>query len=295
MTPPSQKTPTKALDDVQGYSDHRGVALKQAGVKRVDMPLRLLEKNGGVQSVSARVSLGVHLEKEAKGTHMSRFIIQLTEWSRDKVITLNFKKLLEETMNRLNSSAAHMEMTFSYFIDKKAPVTHYSAPMAFPCSFQAVALQDKDLNTSKASIRHQLILGITVPVATLCPCSKEISDYGAHNQRAEIKVRLFLDTDTEHQMVWIEDVIAALEECASCPVYPVLKRLDEKYVTERQYDNPKFVEDVVRDATLVLREFPGVQGFSIEVEALESIHGHNAYAFHEENYPKSLSHEYGPH
>ncbi len=277
MTPPL-KAVTTPLDDVQGYADTRGVALKQAGVKQVDMPLSLMEKSGGIQSIKARVSLGVHLEKESKGTHMSRFIIQLTEWSRDKVITLNFKDLLEETMTRLDSKAAHMKMDFAYFIDKKAPVTHYSAPMAFPCSFQASLIR-----TSEKKLSHQLVLGVTVPVATLCPCSKEISDYGAHNQRAEIRAHLVLDTTTDHQMVWIEDVVAALEECASCPVYPVLKRLDEKYVTERQYDNPKFVEDVVRDATLVLREYPGVLGFSIEVEALESIHGHNAYAFHEEN------------
>ena len=279
----------KPLDDVQGYADTRGIALKIAGVKNVQLPMRLLQKDGGVQTVNTTASMGVHLPASDKGTHMSRFIIQLAEWSENRVMTLNFRGLLNETCELLGSSAASLDLAFMYFLDKKAPVTDYSAPMGFQCSIETCL----EKSTQSPAQDYQMVLGVTVPIATLCPCSKEISDYGAHNQRAEIRAKLRLDKDhtvsenphaPEPEMVWFEDIIAGLEQCASCPVYPVLKRLDEKYVTERQYDNPKFVEDVVRDATLLLRNYPGIAGFQLEVEALESIHGHNAWAVHDENF-----------
>lgn len=273
MTQPADKATTR-LHDVQGFSDERGVALQKVGVKGVEMPIRLLQKDGGTQSVSARAAMGVYLSHELKGTHMSRFVIQLTEWSRDKVFSLNFREMLDDTLHRLDSDAAYMDLEFFYFLDKKSPVTNHVAPMGYKGSFHAF------LNRQE----YHLILGVTVPISTLCPCSKAISDYGAHNQRADLRVQVVVDTEAPNPVVWIEDLVAALEECASCPVYPILKRPDEKYVTERQYDNPKFVEDVVRDATLMLREFPAVRGFAIECEALESIHAHNAWAYHEENF-----------
>ncbi|MBK8189696.1 MAG: GTP cyclohydrolase I FolE2 [Vampirovibrionales bacterium] len=279
--------------DVQAYADARGVALARAGVRDVQMPFRLLQKDGRAQTVAARVSMTTRLAPEVKGAHMSRFIIQLAEWSRLHTLSLNFNAMLQETMMRLEAPAAALDLSFPYFIDKKAPVTDHSAPMAYRCSFHA------HLNCANPDApEFQLILGLTVPIATLCPCSKAISDYGAHNQRAEIRLLSVMQTTDngpqtlngahhpgeDHPMVWIEDLVSALESCASCPVYPVLKREDEKYVTERQYDNPKFVEDVARDAILLLRDLPGVAGFALEVEALESIHGHNAWAGHEEGF-----------
>jgi len=264
------------LQDVQGYGDTRGVALKIAGVKGVQMPLKLLEKSGGIQTVAATGDMGVFLPPDAKGTHMSRFVIQMADWSRDKVVSLNFDHWLSDMAEQLGSTVAYLNLGFTYFIEKAAPVTGLSAPMAYECQFYS------ELDTTTQT--YGFWLGLTMPIATLCPCSKEISKYGAHNQRALLKVKLNVDTTTDHRMLWLEDLVTALDETASCPVYPVLKRADEKYVTERQYDNPKFVEDVARDATLFLREAIGVSGFQVEVEALESIHGHNAWAFNEETF-----------
>ena len=273
--PPSVETPDSTeLADIQALNDTRGVALKTAGVRGVVMPMRLLEKSGGVQAVSATIAMGVDLPEADKGTHMSRFIIQLAEWSRERILSLNLHELLDETRGLLNARQASLDMQFAYAIEKAAPVTGLKAPMTYRCSFRARA----------TDTTYTMTLGITVPIATLCPCSKAISDYGAHNQRADIRVEVMIDTKTDHRMVWLEDLVTLLEACGSCPVYPVLKRADEKYVTERQYDNPKFVEDVAREAILALRDMAGITGFSIEVEALESIHGHNAWAAHTENF-----------
>jgi GTP cyclohydrolase IB len=238
----------------------------------VDMPLTVLQKDGTTQTVSARVRMSVGLQAENKGTHMSRFIMQLSEWSRNNTFSVNFDEFLQEMQHRLEAPTSEISVAFRYFMEKAAPVTKLSAPMGYDCTFLG----------QLHGTHYQFTLGVTVPISTLCPCSKTISDYGAHNQRAEIRVKLLIDSQENHALVWIEDLITALDECASCPVYPLLKRADEKWVTERQYDNPKFVEDVIRDATLVLRNYPGVQGFELEVEALESIHGHNAWAFHSE-------------
>lgn len=266
------------LLDVQGSADERGVDIQQVGVKEVAMPIRLMQKDGKIQTVSAVSRLSVGLSRQFKGTHMSRFIIQLAEWSREKVLSLNLRAFLAEMLERLEVQSAQTEVKFRYFIDKKAPVSDFSAPMAYDCSFNGSLIRE-----ASGEEQYRLVLGMMVPVATLCPCSKAISAYGAHNQRAEIRVQVLLDSETDHRIVWIEDLARALEECSSCPVYPLVKREDEKYMTEKAYDNPKFVEDVIRDATLLLRNYPGIQGFYIEVEALESIHGHNAWASHREH------------
>lgn len=269
---------TETLLDVQGLQDVRGIAIQQVGVKEVAMPMGVLQKDGKIQRVAASARLSVGLPGEFKGTHMSRFIIQLTEWSREKVLSLNLREFLLETMERLQVSAAQTEIKFSYFIEKKAPVSELSAPMAYECTFKG-QMTGNDC---------QLVLGLMVPIATLCPCSKAISDYGAHNQRAELRAQVLIDTEIEHPLVWIEDLVTTLEECSSCPVYPLVKREDEKYMTERAYDNPKFVEDVIRDSIAALRNYPGINGFSVEVEALESIHGHNAWAYHTEGLPEGF-------
>ena len=262
------------LLDVQGLPDIRGIDLKRVGVSRVDIPMQILQADGHYQTVTAKATMSVGLPKEHKGTHMSRFIIQLSEWSRGKVISMHLPEFMAEAQERLNATTAQLDLTFQYFVEKPAPVTRQSAPMGFVCRLQGRI--DQDVFT--------MGLGVTVPIATLCPCSKAISKYGAHNQRAEVAANLVVASEeaTNQPVIWFEDIITLLEETASCPVYPLLKREDEKYVTERQYENAKFVEDVIRDATHSLRKLPSVAGFSLEVEALESIHGHNAWTYHEE-------------
>lgn len=263
------------LLDVQGLADKRGVTLNQVGVKNVEIPMQVIQKDGKAQTVQALATMSVGLPAEFKGTHMSRFVIQLCEWSQNKTLCLNLKEFLIEAKERLEAPSAFIELKFRYFIDKPAPVSGLSAPMAYECVFKG-SLDEQE--------HYRLILSVLVPCATLCPCSKAISDYGAHNQRAEIRANVIIDPDTEHRMVWIEDLVAGLEEASSCPVYPLIKRVDEKFITEKAYDNPKFVEDVIREATLLLRDYKGITGFSLEVEALESIHAHNAWAAHAENF-----------
>lgn len=265
----------KPLLDVQNLADERGVDLTWVGISSVDIPMKVLQKNGKAQAVQALARVSVGLSKQYKGTHMSRFIEQLTEWSRDNVLSMNLKEFLADTKKRLNAPSANLELKCKYFIDKKSPATDNSAPMAYQVSFEGT-LDDQD--------QYRLVLGVIIPVTTLCPCSKQISDYGAHNQRSEIRARVVIDPDTEHPVVWIEDLAAALESTAACPVYPLLKRLDEKWVTERAYDNPRFVEDVIRESTLLLRKYDGITGFDLEVEAFESIHAHNAWTAHAENF-----------
>ena len=182
---------------------------------------------------------------------------------------VDIKGCLEKIIKNLDAQSGELEFNFTYFIDKKSPVTGLFAPMSYDCSFEG-RIDNGD---------YKFILGVTVPVTTLCPCSKEISDNGAHNQRAFIKVKVSYD---ESQQVWIEDLIELIEGCSSCPVYPLLKREDEKFVTEKAWDNPKFVEDVLRDTVISLRNLDVIKEFEVECEAFESIHNHSAWAFQHE-------------
>lgn len=265
------------LQDVQGLGDQRGIDLNWVGIRQVEIPLTVLQKNGGTQSVGAMADIGVGLSRLHKGTHMSRFIEQLSQWSEHHVLTLDLKAFLEDTKHRLKAPSAKLNLAFRYFMDKPAPATNSTAPMAYGCQFDGM-IDEND--------KYTLVLSVTVPCTTLCPCSKEISDFGAHNQRTEIRAKILIETERsqEHRVVWIEDLVKGLEDCSSCPVYPLLKRPDEKYVTEWAYTHPKFVEDVIRDSTIFLREYEGIKGFSLEVEAFESIHAHNAFARHTENF-----------
>lgn len=265
------------LEDVQNLPDNRKVALNWVGIRNVEVPIKVLQKNGKIQTVSGNVKLCVGLGADVKGTHMSRFVEQLTEWSAEDVLSLHLEDFLKDTKKRLNAPSANVKLDFRYFMDVPAPATEGSAPMAYQCSFDA---------TIDETDTYQLTLGVVVPVTTLCPCSKEISDYGAHNQRTDIRVQLIVDDNEEKRVTWLEDIIENLRLKASCPVHPLLKRPDEKWVTERAYENPKFVEDVIRDVTLWLRQQSGVHGFHIEVEAYESIHAHNAWTEHSENFVK---------
>ncbi len=261
--------------DVQAYPDHRGIDLKWVGVRGVRMPITLIERDGTTQVIQATMAMGVELPGSVKGVHMSRFMVQMAEWSRQPGFSLDFRAPLHETIRRSQSSTACIDFAFSYFVNKRAPITGLEAPMAIECRLQA--------KIDSEGVYHQT-LALAVPMSTLCPCSKEISSYGAHNQRAELRVKLNLTRDCP----WIGELVPKLEACGSCPVFPILRRPDERWVTERQYDNAKFVEDVAREATLVVRDMDGVAGFAVEVEAFESIHAHNAWTFHHENYTELL-------
>lgn len=257
------------LKDIQNLSDSRGVDIQKVGVKDVEIPLIIQRKNEKEQVVSAKARITVSLPRNYKGTHMSRFMEVLGEWSQKNLLGVDIQGCIVDVVNKLEAKSAELKFKFKYFIDKKAPVSNYSSPMGYDCSFEGV------INDG-----YKFILGVSVPLTTLCPCSKEISQYGAHNQRAVIKTRISYDPD---KIIWIEDLIELIESCGSSPVYPILKREDEKFVTEKAYENPKFVEDVIRDVVLKLRNHSDVDWFEVECEAFESIHNHSAWAYQTES------------
>ncbi|MFM1919102.1 MAG: hypothetical protein RLZZ303_736 [Candidatus Hydrogenedentota bacterium] len=272
-------TETTTLPDMQHSRDTRGIGLWKVGVRQVEIPLRVQQRDGQVQTVNAMTSMGVDCAEASKGVNMSRFMVQLAQWSQEHVFGNDLKSFLHDMRELLEAESAHCELSFRYFITKAAPVTGLTAPMAITASFDGSLIPD-----GEGGETYKLIVGVEIPIANCCPCSKAISEYGAHNQRTFLRAKTIVDVTPGCKKVWIEELVEKLEGAASCPVFPVLKRQDEKWVTEKQYDNPKFVEDVIRDATLILRTIPEVRGFSLEVEALESIHGHNAWAAHKENF-----------
>lgn len=258
------------MKDVQNTSDDRGIAIQKVGVSEVHLPFFIKTKSGSLQSVLANIKLTVNLPKEYKGTHMSRFIEILSEWSQKPVSSREMKQILADTLQRLSAKSAHLEIKFKYFIEKTAPVSGLKSMLDLDCMFSAELRQPSQFDFT---------MGVHVPFTSLCPCSKEISDYGAHNQRGLMKVKLKHSHDA---FIWIEDLALLMEAQGSCPVYPLLKREDEKYVTEKAYENPKFVEDVLRDLVLALRDLNGVTWFEVECENYESIHNHSAYASYTE-------------
>ena len=259
------------MRDVQNSSDARGIPIQKVGVKDVHLPFLIKTKAGGFQSVLARIQLTAGLPQEFKGTHMSRFIEVLSDWRQKPVSHREMESILKDINERLGAKHSQIEIGFKYFIDKKAPVSGLTSPMDYDCVFAGSLAQEGHL---------EFTLGLSVPYTSLCPCSKEISAYGAHNQRGMMNVNIRYRPG---RFIWIEDLAALLEKQASSPVYPLLKREDEKYVTECAYDNPKFVEDVLRDLVIALRAQGGVEWFAAECESFESIHNHSAYAAHVES------------
>ena len=257
------------LRDIQNLKDNRNVDIQKVGIKNLKLPLIIQRKNSSNLVVSADARVCVSLPRHYKGTHMSRFVEVLTEWQHKNLLGVDIKGCLEKIINNLDAESGDLEFKFTYFIDKKSPVTKISAPMSYECSFEGRIIDGV----------YKFILGVVVPVTTLCPCSKEISDNGAHNQRALINVKVSYD---ESEQIWIEDLIELVENCASCPLYTLLKREDEKFVTEKAWNNPKFVEDILRDVVVELRNFPVVNEFEVDCEAFESIHNHSAWAFQHE-------------
>lgn len=250
------------MKDVQNHKDDRNMDIDQVGVKGIRYPVTVLDKDMGRQQTVAEINMYVNLPRYYKGTHMSRFVEILNEHSR-RISLQNFSEILEEMKERLNAESAHMEITFPYFVEKKAPVSGAEGLLEYRCTYKG------SLNSGS-----DLVIIIRVPMSTLCPCSKEISDFGAHNQRGEVRLQVRFK-----KFVWIEDLIKLVEESASSEVYSVLKREDEKFVTEKAYNNPMFVEDVVRDIAVKLDSDPNITWFAVESENLESIHNHNAYAY----------------
>ena len=258
------------LTDVQNSYDSRGVDIQKVGIKDVEIPLIVQRKNADNQSVYAKARVSVNLPKNYKGTHMSRFVEVLNKWSQKELLSDDIKGFLTETKKKLSATSAEVKFKFKYFIKKSAPVSKITSQQGYDCSFKGVI----DGN------EYKFYLGVKVPITTLCPCSKEISDYSAHNQRALVSLTVSYPESSEQ--IWIEDLIELVEKSGSCEVYPLLKRRDEKYVTEKAYNNPKFVEDVIRDIVLKLRQNKLVNFFEVEVESFESIHNHSAWAYKKE-------------
>lgn len=252
------------MRDIQNETDTRKIPLQKVGVKGVRYPVTVLDKNHKQQQTNATVDLFVNLPHNFKGTHMSRFIEVFHKYHTD-ITMQHFLDMLEEMRKKLDAQEAFGTVSFPYFIEKKAPVSGSAGIMEYHCAYEGkVSDSQKDF-----------YITIEVPVTTLCPCSKAISEYGAHNQRGKVKVRLLYSS-----FFWIEDIIDLIEKSASAPLYSLLKRQDEKHVTEQAYDNPRFVEDVVREVYTGLKKLD-FKRFSVEAENEESIHFHNAYAYAE--------------
>lgn len=252
--------------DIQSQEDKRKITIDKVGVKKVCYPIIVEDRINGTQNTVADMDIFVELPHHHRGTHMSRFIEVLNRFHKENFIK-KLPEFLEEVRNALNADASYVKIKFPYFMNKIAPVSGIKALLSYNCFFEASLKKD-----------FKLIIGVEVPVTTLCPCSKEISDYGAHSQRSLVVVELTFD-----EFVWLEEIIEIVESSASSGVYSLLKRVDEKYVTERAYDNPVFVEDIVREITLKLESDNRVKWFKVESENLESIHNHNAYACVERN------------
>jgi len=249
--------------DVQNRKDHRKIAITKVGVKGIKYPIIVLDRAKGTQPVNATINMYVNLPHHFKGTHMSRFVEILNEF-RGQINIKTFQVILEKVREKLRAESAHMEIFFPYFIEKTAPITKAKSLMEYKCLFCG------SLNGGGADFQ----VGVVVPVTTLCPCSKEISERGAHNQRSIVTVKVRF-----RKFFWIEDLIRIVEDSASGEVYSLLKRPDEKFVTEKAYENPMFVEDVVRNVAARLKEHPNFPSYTVEAENYESIHNHSAYAY----------------
>jgi len=249
--------------DVQSMKDERRIPIQKVGVKGVRYPITLRDKASQFQHTTAVVNLYADLPHEFKGTHMSRFI-EVFEESRSDLSMPSFIGMLQKIRHELEAETAYSDIHFPYFIQKKAPVSGQTSMMSYDCSYEG--------KVSKAG--HSFIVGVTVPVQTVCPCSKAISSQGAHNQRGLVTLKVALGP-----FFWIEDLVAIVEDSASSDLYTLLKREDEKYITERSYDRPRFVEDLVREVYLRVEALDKFPRFSVEAENFESIHNHSAYAF----------------
>ncbi len=254
------------LKDVQNEDDKRGIDIQKVGIKDVDVPMKIHGKENNNQTVCAKVRMSVSLPRMYKGTHMSRFVEVLNLYRKKDFSAEDIIYLLKDIKKVLKAESAYAKFSFKYFVEKRSPITKLTFPLAYDCSFEGILDGEEYKN----------IMSVKVPVTTLCPCSKEISKVSAHNQRAIVKLKVKIEETKEK--ILPEDLIKMVEKCASSELYTILKRSDEKYVTEKAYENPKFVEDILRDIVIKLREDKRIDGFETEIEAYESIHNHNAWA-----------------
>jgi len=261
----AENTATAGMPDVQGSEDARRIAIDKVGVKDIRYPITLhCPATGGQQNTVAHVNMYVGLPHHQKGTHMSRFL-EVLNCHHESIHANKVLSMCHDMKDRLEAEEAHLELSFPYFIDKKAPVSGHVGKIDIEVTLECTS-----------STQDDLVLGIKVPATSLCPCSKEISEYGAHNQRCMIGVKVRFAQGTT---MWIEELFDVVEQAASTQVFAVLKRPDEKWVTEAAFDNPKFVEDIVRDLAIALNSEDRIAWYQLNSTNYESIHNHNAYAF----------------
>jgi GTP cyclohydrolase IB len=270
MTEQPMNSPN-SIPDVQSSADTRQLAINKVGIKSIRHPVRVQDKSAGVQHTIAVFNMYVGLPHNFKGTHMSRFVEILNGHERE-ISVENFPTMLREMVERLEAETGHIEMHFPYFINKTAPVSGVQSFMDYDITLIGDICNGEIVTSTR----------VVVPVTSLCPCSKKISERGAHNQRSHVTV-----TARTADFVWIEEIVQLVEAEASCELFGLLKRPDEKYVTERAYDNPKFVEDMVRDVAARLNAEPRVEAYVVESENFESIHNHSAYALIERDKKRS--------
>jgi GTP cyclohydrolase I len=252
----------EVIADVQSSRDTRKIPIDKVGIKDIRHPVVVKDRSGREQHTVANFNMYVSLPEHFKGTHMSRFV-QILNKHEYEITVESFREMLSEMVTTLEAESGHIEMNFPFFVNKTAPVSGVKSLLDYEVTFIGEYLN------GKPSMRVKVL----VPATSLCPCSKEISEYGAHNQRSHVTVDV-----RPNGFIWIEDLIDLVEKQASCELYGLLKRPDEKYVTERAYDNPKFVEDLVRDVATKLNENDRIAAYIVEAENFESIHNHSAYA-----------------
>jgi GTP cyclohydrolase IB len=266
MTPPPANAKivrpvVTEIEDVQGRADTRRLPINRVGIKDIRHPVRVKDRSAGEQHTIATFNMYVSLPHNFKGTHMSRFV-EILHGERE-ISVESFSAMLEKMTTRLEADTGHIEMSFPFFVMKKAPVSGVESLMDYHAS----------LIGERRDGKTEMWVRVVVPVTSLCPCSKKISEYGAHNQRSHVTIKAKLRSH-----LWIEEIIGIAESEASSELYGILKRPDEKYVTERAYDNPKFVEDMVRDVAARLNADDRIAAYTVESENFESIHNHSAYA-----------------
>ncbi len=255
------------MPDVQNSQDKRQIAINKVGIKDIRHPVQVKDRSGNLQHTVANFNMYVDLPHNFKGTHMSRFV-EILNSHEHEITVKTLRTMLSEMTEKLDAENGHIEMTFTYFVNKKAPASGVQSLLDYEVTFYG----------DRTNGKNHVAVKVVVPVTSLCPCSKKISDYGAHNQRSHVTVNVQTD-----DFIWIEDLIDIVEQEASCELYGLLKRPDEKVVTERAYDNPKFVEDMVRDVASRLNADDRIRAYTLESENFESIHNHSAYALIEHN------------
>jgi len=260
----NRATPIKTakISDLQSSKDTRHIPIDKVGIKDIRHPVVVRDRSGGDQHTVAMFNMYVSLPHNFKGTHMSRFVEILNNHEYE-ITVQSFKRIITEMTEILDAETGHIEMSFPYFIQKSAPVSGVKSLMDYEVSFIGEIFNNKPVVSVK----------IVVPVTSLCPCSKDISERGAHNQRSHVTVMVRM-----RDFIWIEELIETVEKVASCELYGLLKRPDEKYVTEQAFDNPKFVEDLVRDVAVLFNDDNRISAYTVESENFESIHNHSAYA-----------------